>query len=82
MEARVLTAQSLIGEISFKAWSTGASWRADGPHQPASRAVAHGTGDPQAPRQRGPSAHFPKFVLHRSTHLHELRKVVGYSQTY
>ncbi len=29
-----------------------------------------------------PSAHFPKFVLHRSAHLHELRKVMGYSQTY
>src|SRR5579872_1662560 len=28
------------------------------------------------------SAHFPKFVLHRSTHLHELRKVMGNSQTY
>ncbi len=28
------------------------------------------------------SAHFPKFVLHCSTHLHELRKVMGYSQTY
>ena len=28
------------------------------------------------------SAHFPKFVLHRSTHRHELRKVMGYSQTY
>ena len=23
------------------------------------------------------SAHFPKFVLRRSTHLHELRKVMG-----
>jgi hypothetical protein len=30
----------------------------------------------------GTSAHFPKFVLHRSTHFHELRKVMGYSQTY
>src|SRR5579872_6640870 len=27
-----------------------------------------------------PSAHFPKFVLHRSTHLHELRKVMGTSK--
>jgi len=26
------------------------------------------------------SAHFPKFVLHRSTHLHELRKVTGTSK--
>ena len=26
------------------------------------------------------SAHFPKFVLHRSTHLHELRKVMGTSK--
>jgi hypothetical protein len=24
---------------------------------------------------------FPKFVLHRRTHLYELRKVMGYSQT-
>ena len=23
------------------------------------------------------SAHFPKFVLHLSTHFHELRKVMG-----
>jgi hypothetical protein len=23
------------------------------------------------------SAHFPKFVLHRSAHLHELRKAMG-----
>jgi len=29
-----------------------------------------------------PSAHFPKFVLHRRTPFHELRKVMGYSQTY
>ena len=28
----------------------------------------------------GTSAHFPKFVLHRSTHLHELRKVMGTSK--
>src|SRR6516165_12699991 len=28
----------------------------------------------------GPSAHFPKFVLHRSTRLHELRKVMGTSK--
>ena len=27
------------------------------------------------------SAHFPKFVLHRSTHLHELRKVMGTSKS-
>ena len=26
------------------------------------------------------SAHFPKFVLHRGTHSHELRKVVGTSK--
>jgi hypothetical protein len=26
-----------------------------------------------------PSAHFPKFVLHRSAHFHELRKVMGTS---
>src|ERR1043166_3133278 len=26
------------------------------------------------------SAHFPKFVLHRRTHLHELRKVMGTSR--
>jgi hypothetical protein len=26
------------------------------------------------------SAHFPKFVLYRSTHLHELRKVRGTSK--
>jgi hypothetical protein len=25
----------------------------------------------------GASAHFPKFVLHRCTHFHELRKVMG-----
>jgi len=28
-------------------------------------------------RARSASAHFPKFVLHRSTHLHELRKVMA-----
>jgi hypothetical protein len=28
------------------------------------------------------SARFPKFVPHRSTHLHELRKVMGYPQIY
>ncbi len=33
-------------------------------------------------RNRDTSAHFPKFVLHRSTHRHELREVAGYSQTY
>ena len=27
-----------------------------------------------------PSTHFPKFVFHRSTHLHELRKVMGTSK--
>jgi hypothetical protein len=27
-----------------------------------------------------PSAHFSKFVLHRSAHLHELRKVMGTSK--
>jgi len=26
------------------------------------------------------SAHFPKFVLHRRTHFHELRKVMGTSK--
>ena len=26
------------------------------------------------------SAHFPKFVLYRSTHFHELRKVMGTSK--
>jgi hypothetical protein len=26
------------------------------------------------------SAHFPKFVLYRSTHLHELRKAMGTSK--
>ena len=27
-----------------------------------------------------PSAHFPKFVLHRGTNFHELRKVMGTSK--
>jgi len=27
-----------------------------------------------------PSAHFPKFVLHRRTPFHELRKVMGTSK--
>src|SRR5579872_1020174 len=31
---------------------------------------------------RETSAHFPKFVLHRSTHLHELRKVMGTSKLF
>ena len=26
------------------------------------------------------SAHFPKFVIHRSTHFHELRKAMGTSK--
>src|SRR5262249_16865773 len=30
--------------------------------------------------QRDTSAHFPKFVIHRSTHFHELRKAMGTSK--
>jgi hypothetical protein len=31
-------------------------------------------------QNRDTSTHFPKFVLHRSTHFHELRKVMGTSK--
>jgi hypothetical protein len=32
------------------------------------------------PARAAPSAHFPKFVLHRSDHFHELRKAMGTSK--
>jgi hypothetical protein len=36
--------------------------------------------EPEATARYPPSAHFPKFVLHPSTHFHELRKVMGTSK--
>src|SRR5579872_4174465 len=63
--------------MSFRRWVSSSSAEASSARL-ISGPTSDGTSDiVEILRDCDSSAHFPKFVLHRSDHFHELRKVMG-----